>query len=419
MVHGIFDGMNGAPESFRLVQLLGQGGFAQTYLAEVIDEDLVREYETRQVALKIPLDKRKQRSVREDIEINAALHKRLRKMTSLNLVRYIGFDVFRNQIVMVMEYVPGGSLRNRVGPIPTRRSADATRQLMKIEDAVGITIGVLTGLEMIHREHILHRDIKPENILMDGDNPKIGDFGISRMMASNELAASTTIGTPFYMAPEAFGEEGASYSSDIWAVGATLYEMLVGRPPFGYADSPIGVLIDLIRGKDPKPPARLRSGISRELDGIVLKTLAKNPGDRYGCPAEMRQALECLGTAHDSAVEEEIAQLMREELPASAREQGLRDLAKRYPDSYRVRQELGELYLRLQRYSKAEKELKAAIHLEQDEALLHWNLGIAYERLGRKREALAEFEGALKLGLESGYRRLAEGIVQKLRAEMG
>src|SRR6185295_17677035 len=101
--------------------------------------------------------------------------------------------VFRNQIVMAMEYISGGSLRNVIG-------IDKKQKRLPVEDAVRIAIGVLDGLAVIHREHVFHRDIKPENILMDGKTPKIADLGISRMLGTNELA-STTTGTLYYMSP--------------------------------------------------------------------------------------------------------------------------------------------------------------------------------------------------------------------------
>jgi serine/threonine protein kinase len=204
-------------ESFELLELLGRGGFAHTYRARVLDSELIEEYGTDEIALKIPLAG-KQRALRKDFEINATLHVRLKPLRSANLVRYLGVEIFRGQLVMAMEYVRHGSLRRKLGPLDSQKRVE-------IPEAVEITEGVLSGLAVIHQEHIFHRDIKPENILMDDKIPKVADMGIARMLESNELASSTT-GTLYYMSPEILGEAGADFRSDLWSVGVTLYEMV-------------------------------------------------------------------------------------------------------------------------------------------------------------------------------------------------
>ena len=181
-------------EPFELLELLGTGGFAHTYRARVIDEDLASDYGTDIVAIKIPLNAKKGKILHHELELNAGIYLRIKNLDLTNIVRYLGFEIFRGQIVMAMEFVPQGSLRKLLGgprklkPLPT-------------DQAVNIAIGTLNGLSVIHRERVFHRDIKPENILMCGDTPKIADLGISRMLASNELASSTA-GTIYYMSPE-------------------------------------------------------------------------------------------------------------------------------------------------------------------------------------------------------------------------
>src|SRR6266851_1688424 len=94
---------------------LGSGGFARTFLARVIDPDIQERWGTDQVALKIPLDQDKQRALIHEVELNAALHAQLRGLRSTNIVRYLGADQYRGQLVMATEYQPGGSLRQRIG----------------------------------------------------------------------------------------------------------------------------------------------------------------------------------------------------------------------------------------------------------------------------------------------------------------
>lgn len=150
--------------------------------------------------------------MRKDFEINATLHVRLKPLRSVNLVRYLGVEIFRGQLVMAMEYVHHGSLRKKLGPLGSQKRLD-------ISEAVEITEGILSGVAVIHQEHIIHRDIKPENILMDERTPKVADFGISRMLESNELA-STTTGTLYYMSPEILGDAGADFRSAIYGPSA-------------------------------------------------------------------------------------------------------------------------------------------------------------------------------------------------------
>src|SRR5579872_2970930 len=107
---------------------------------------------------------------------------------------------------MVMEYVPDGSLRKKLGPLDSQK-----RQ--SISDAVSIAEGILGGLAVLHEERVCHRDIKPENILMDGRTAKVADLGIARILESDELALSRR-GTLYYESPEALGEAGDDSRSD-------------------------------------------------------------------------------------------------------------------------------------------------------------------------------------------------------------
>ena len=118
---------------------------------------------------------------------------------------------------------------------------------------------------MIHHEHVFHRDIKPENILLEGDTPKIADLGIARMLDANELA-STGIGSLPYMSPEILGKEGASFPSDLWSLGVTLYEMVTGRLPF---DGTLGELADMIRRTEPLAACKVCPDVPAGLSEII------------------------------------------------------------------------------------------------------------------------------------------------------
>jgi len=402
-------------EPFELLQSLGAGGFAHTYLARVVSPDLVEEYDRAEVALKIPLDRKKQRILRQELELNAALHLHLRKMAAPNLVRYLGFEVFRGQIVMVMEYIAGGNLRKRIGTMPARNAPP--NDPMPIDGAVRIAEGVLSGLHVIHRERVFHRDIKPENILMDGDIPKISDLGISRMLGSDELA-STTTGTLYYMSPQMLGGQGASYPSDLWAVGVILYEMVAGRRPFGYKGIATGLLIDLIRSEDPIPPSEI-SSVPEELERIILKALEKDLRRRFTSATEMLGALERFRLGGGDGVEKEMADvraMMGAGESLDVIERKAREIVEHFPQSSKSHQFLGEFYNRCQRYSDAVAAFREGIRQNPSDALVRWNLALAYQKQGRRGQAVAELRTAIEMGLEGSLRRHATRLLRLLEA---
>ncbi len=396
-------------EPFQLVRLLGVGGFGHTYEARVLDEDLVEEFGVETVALKIPLSRKKERALARDIELLSVLHQRLKDLQATNLVRYLGFTIFRGQIVMAMQYVPGGSLRNRIGSIGRQRP-------MPVEETVRIGIGIAHGLEVIHRERIFHRDIKPENILMDGDVPKVTDFGLSRMLTSDELA-STAAGSPFYRAPELLGH-GASFPADIWSTGVTLYEMLTGRFPFGTAETPLGELIDLIRAATFVPVSELRGDVPPALEEIVDRALRKKPRDRFSA-AEMAEALPHALAAQGGSHEELEAgrRLSASAEPSSDCEGRLCALVRRHPNEARAYQYLGEFYNRCLRYADAIEVLGHGLQVSPDDAVLHWDMALAWRQQGKREEARKHLERALALGLEARLAGPAKTLLKTLGAK--
>jgi eukaryotic-like serine/threonine-protein kinase len=177
----------------------------------------------------------------------------------------------------------GESLAQRlgVGLLPAR---DAASLLLKVTDAIAYA----------HRHGVIHRDLKPSNILIDADgNPRVTDFGLAkRVHADSGLTGSGQImGTPSYMPPEqAGGKRGeVGPAADVYALGATLYAMIAGRPPFQAAtamDTVLQVLSD-----EPVPPRRLNAAIARDLETICLKCLEKEPSKRYRDAAALREDL--------------------------------------------------------------------------------------------------------------------------------
>lgn len=184
---------------------------------------------------------------------------------------------------IVMEYVDGVTLRDIIhtdGPMPPRRGLEV------IADAC-------QALNFSHQHGIIHRDVKPANIMISKTGAvKVMDFGIARAIADSGNSVTQTaavIGTAQYLSPEQARGERVDARSDVYSLGCVLYEILTGEPPF-IGDSPVAVAYQHVR-EDPVAPSHKRSGISPELDAVVLKALAKNPDNRYQSAAEMRADL--------------------------------------------------------------------------------------------------------------------------------
>jgi hypothetical protein len=183
-----------------------------------------------------------------------------------------------------MEYVESGSLadRLRAGPIAEKESAQ-------------LLISVARALHFAHRNGVVHRDMKPANILLDPEGvPKVADFGIAKRLTANSALtlSGAVIGTPTYMAPEqAKGtSRDVGASADVYSLGAILYEMLTGRPPFLPEDSDTALTVRVIT-EDAVSPAFYRPGIPRDLETICLKCLEKVPRDRYESAAAFAEDL--------------------------------------------------------------------------------------------------------------------------------
>ncbi|PZR75038.1 MAG: hypothetical protein DLM73_06270 [Chthoniobacterales bacterium] len=183
-----------------------------------------------------------------------------------------------------MEYVETGSLadRLRAGVLPAREAAQ-------------LLISVARALEFAHQNGVVHRDMKPANVLLSPDGvPKVTDFGIAKRLSgdSSLTVSGAVIGTPTYMAPEqAKGtSREAGAAADIYSLGAILYEMLAGRPPFLPEESDTAIMLRVIT-EDPISPAWHRPGIPRDLETICLKCLEKEPRDRYASAAAFAEDL--------------------------------------------------------------------------------------------------------------------------------
>jgi tetratricopeptide (TPR) repeat protein len=181
---------------------------------------------------------------------------------------------------LALEYLPGGSLAQRLATAPLEARA-----------AAALVATLAEAMAAAHAQGVIHRDLKPGNILLDPHGaPKIGDFGLAKLLdmdrgPETKLDAAPTrtgaiLGTPSYMAPEqASGSKTVGTAADVYALGAILYECLTGRPPFRAA-SPLETL-EQVRSQDPVPPRRLQPRTPRDLETICLRCLHKDPARRF------------------------------------------------------------------------------------------------------------------------------------------
>lgn len=252
--------------NYTLVKLLGQGSFGEVWLA-----NRQTKFVTTKVAVKLPL---RGQVDAESIKQEAILWEQASGHP--NVLPIIEADEYDGQIVIISEYASGGTLEDllrREGFLPTKK-------------AIEMAIGILNGLEFLHSRQIIHRDIKPANILLQGDIPRLTDFGLSRAISGNSLSMSISInGTPYYMSPEAFNRK-RNKQTDIWSFGVVLYKMLTGKLPFEGND-----VAELYTAVFNRQPAPFPSFIPPLLQQIVLKALAKSPAERYANAMELREDL--------------------------------------------------------------------------------------------------------------------------------
>ena len=199
-----------------------------------------------------------------------------------NIVNLYDVGEVEGKPYFTMEFIEGGSLARKLaeGPMPAREAAALVAQ-------------VTEAIERAHQSGIIHRDLKPGNVLLTADGtPKVTDFGLARLESDAGLTLSgVPVGTPSYMAPEqARGEKSAiGPATDVYALGAILYECLTGRPPFRAETST--ATLQQVLAEEPVPPAQLNPRIPRDAETICLKCLEKDPRRRYVSAAALADDL--------------------------------------------------------------------------------------------------------------------------------
>lgn len=248
---------------YKLIRQLGRGGFGEVWLAERRTQIL-----TTKVAVKLPLNEQIDiETIKQEAELweHASGHP--------NVLPIIEADIHDGQVLIVSEFAPDGSLADWL----------SEHGKMPVEQAIETTIKILDGLEFLHSRKIIHRDLKPANILLQGNTPRLADFGISRALRTTVTSQTQNVsGTFAYMPPEAFDGK-RNEQTDLWTVGVNLYQFLTGRLPFPQVETT--TLIGAIMTSEPAP---LPGYVPQLVRTVLARALAKNPATRYRSAAEMR-----------------------------------------------------------------------------------------------------------------------------------
>ena len=255
---------------------IGRGAMGAVYLGK--DPRI-----NRLVAVKaIPIEKEF-----EDEELKEARLRFYREAESAgrlahpNIVTVFDAGEDKGLAYIAMEYVPGTPLRDFTDP----------KRLLAPKRALELCASTAEALDYAHNQGVIHRDIKPANLLY---NPKegslkISDFGVARLTDNNRTKTGIVLGTPMYMSPEQLSAEKLTGLSDLFSLGVTLYELLIGEVPFQATN--IAVLMTKITTEEAAPIANRRKGIPPSIDAVLAKALAKRPENRFSCGAEMAIAL--------------------------------------------------------------------------------------------------------------------------------
>src|SRR5713226_779970 len=263
-------------DHYEIIRQLGHGGMNNVYLAQ----DTLNE---EKVVLKFPND---------DLISNVGVFERYKREAEIgsrldhpHVQRLLNADERRCEHYLVMEFIQGRTLREIL---------EATSpNLLPLDEVMRISMQICDALAYCHEHGVFHRDIKPENImLLEDGNVKIIDFGVALLEGARRVTwrgLSGTVGTPDYMSPEQLRGERGTASSDIYAVGVMLYEMLCGRTPFE-GENVFAVMNQHV-SQDPPSILEFNPALSPALATVVMRAIRRDPGKRYASIEDMAHDL--------------------------------------------------------------------------------------------------------------------------------
>lgn len=247
---------------YKIIDKLGSGGMAEVYRAEdtILNRIVAIKVLHSQFATQRDFVERLRREAQSAANLNHP-----------NIVSIHDWGSEENNYFIVMEYIEGKTLKEII-------EAEAP---LAPERAINIAIKVCSALEFAHKREIIHRDVKPQNIVITPEGEiKVTDFGIARAGAATPMTQTGSImGTAQYISPEQAQGRIVQRTSDIYSLGVVLYEMLTGRPPFS-GENPVSIAFKQVH-EQPISPRKINPDIPESLERVILRSLAKNPVDRY------------------------------------------------------------------------------------------------------------------------------------------
>ena len=265
---------------YKIESMLGRGGMAEVYKA--YQENLERHVAIKLMYPFMSADENfVNRFKREALTMARIDH--------VNIVRVYDFDVENSRYYIVMQFIQGGTLKEKI------EEALALGQLVPLADTVQVMLEMADALAYAHSYGMVHRDIKPGNIMLSSTGRAIlTDFGIAKMTSGTQYTATgAMVGTPAYMSPEQGLGKSGDERSDLYALGVLFYNLVTGRLPHE-ADTPIALLLKHVN-EAPLDPRSLNPNLPYEIESIIYKLLEKEPEDRYQTAndfaRELRQAI--------------------------------------------------------------------------------------------------------------------------------
>jgi eukaryotic-like serine/threonine-protein kinase len=284
-------------ERYHIIEKLEEGGMATVYRAHDtrIERDVALKVIRREEFGEAHLQRLLKRFEREA--------RALARLTHPNIVGIIDYGEYQGSPYLVMEYISGGTLKDRTGsPVP-------------YPEAVKMLLPIAGALQFAHEHGFVHRDIKPSNILITASGePVLADFGIAKIIeaksketGSDAIQAPQTtltglgvsVGTPEYMSPEQARSQEVDGRTDVYSLGIVLYELVTGRCPYE-ADTPFAVAAKQMYEPLPRPKS-LTPGLPDDVEKVLIKALAKKPEDRFQSMADFTAALEKLQITANTA----------------------------------------------------------------------------------------------------------------------
>jgi serine/threonine protein kinase/Tol biopolymer transport system component len=266
--------------NYKILSMLGAGGMGEVYLAQ--DSRLGRKIALKLLPRQFTYDKDRLRRFEREAQAASALNHP--NILTIHEIGQAGDTTF-----IASEFVDGQTLRQRI-----------IRSRLELPETLDIAIQVTSALAAAHESHIVHRDIKPENIMLRRDGyVKVLDFGLAKLMEANPASSTGTVslltesgmlvGTLQYMSPEQARGQEVDARTDIFSLGAVLYEMTTGTMPF--KGSTVAAVSDAILNQTPAPPHQLNSDVPEELERIIVKALEKDREVRYQTASDLRADL--------------------------------------------------------------------------------------------------------------------------------